>query len=211
MTIFWVDLLPALRDLITELAVEANDPMWLEQGAQWSTIPQKNVAEDTAVQIDLAITSSGDGEYETRYVKYTDPGTGEISDRALFSGQREFVLNVQCSTHQTDFARWALVYAERIRSRLQATPRVEQLIDEMGVAFWRYGTIQNLQGVEDLQAVAIANLDLFGRVGFQDDPTAGVLVPLFLSIAVRSKLAGYTEGAPPNFEDTFTKPAAEEP
>lgn len=202
MTIFWVDLLPKIQAWITEYAVSGNDPMWLEQGARWTNQPASSTAADTAVSIDLSITSSQDGEWETRYVD--DPANG--GQRAILSGNREFVLQIKCNAFQSDFARWALTYAERIRTRLQNTVVIDRLEDE-GITFWKYGSIQNLEGVEDGQAVSISVLDLFGRVGFEEVPEDAPLVPLFLSLQFRSKLSGYTPGAPPNFEDVAPPPA----
>lgn len=207
MTIFWLDLLPKVQALITRLAVEGTDPLWLAQGAEWSHQSHSYVAPDTAVQIDLKITNSSDGEWETRYVPYVDPDTGLRSNRAVFTGQREFVLNVQCKAYQADMARWALVYGERIRSGLQRNAVLDE-IGTYGMVFWDYGPLHILDGKEDGEAVQIANVDFFGRAGFSDDPATAVLVPLFASISVTSKLTGYTPGAPPNFSDTFTPPPA---
>lgn len=205
--IFWIDLLPKVQAIITRLAVENNDPLWAAQGAEWQPQPHVYVSPDAALQIDLIVTNSGDGDYETRYVPFTDPDTGITADRAYLTGQREFVLNVQCKGYQADFAHWALIYAERIRTGLQRIDVLDE-VQALGMCFWKYNPIFNIEGKEDGQALTIANMDLFGRAGFGDDPTTAPLVQLFASITVTSKFAGYTDGQPPNFTDTITAPVA---
>lgn len=202
--IFWVALLPKLKDLITRLAVEGTDPLWLEQGAEWSHDRHSMVASATAVQIDIKIAASAGGFYETRFTDYTDPDTGTRSKRAVFTGNRDFVMNVQCKAYSAEYETWALVYAERIRSGVQRA--IPELQDELGVAFWKDSAILTIDGVEDGQATSICNLDLFGRVGFTDDPLTAPLVPLFTSVFVTSKLAGYVPGQAPNFAGQIPEP-----
>lgn len=207
MTIFWVDTLPALQGVITSLAVEGTDPLWAEQGTEWVQQAHAFVSPDTAVQIDLKVFSTGDGEWETRYETFVDPLTKIESDRAVFTGFRQFVLNVQSKGYQADFAHWALVYAERIRTNLQRNSVVEA-IRKLGVHFYKYGPINDMQGVEDGHALTIADMSLFGYVDFTDDPTTAELIAKFTSITVTSKLSGYVDGQPPNFTDTIAAPVA---
>lgn len=191
--IFWVELLPKLSKLITELACETHDPLWCAQGAEWRDRAHSFISPDTALQIDLKITNSnGDSNWGTRY---EDAGG---SDRAIFGGMRSFVLNLQCKGYDPEFHKWAVVYAERILSNLQRDETLERLESEFSVNFYEYGSINDVSGVEDGHALTVANLDLFGYAGFSDDPKTAALVPRFTSIVFSSKLDGYTAGQPPN-------------
>lgn len=200
MTIFWVNALPALQGVLTSLAIDGADPLWSEQGAEWKNQAHAFVSPDTAVQIDLKIFSSADGEWETRYEPdVSDP----TQQRAIFTGFRQFVLQVQCKAYEADFARMALTYAERIRTNLQRNSTVDAL-RLLGLHFYKYGPINDVPGVEDGHALTVADLSLFGYADFSDDPTAAELVSTFTSITLTSKVTGYTPGVPPNFTDTFS-------
>lgn len=197
--VFWTAALPALQGVLTNLAVDGTDPLWAAQGTEWTQQAHVFVSEDAALQIDMKIASSGDGEWETRYVPdETDP----TMQRAVFTGFRAFVLNVRCNAYEQDFARWALIYAERIRTNLQRNSTVEAL-RALGLHFFKYGPITDIPGVEDGHALSVVDMTLFGYADFTDDPTTAELVNTFTSITVTSNFANYTPGNPPNFTDTF--------
>lgn len=201
----WATLCPYLQGIVTNLCLDTTDPLF--QGAEWAKQKHGFVAPSVQMQLDLEITSSGEGSWGTRYSFDQAGNGGQGKLTAVLAGQREFVLNVQVKSYDNRFEFWALEYAERIRTRISRDDVVADLT-EHGVAVWRLGPILKIDGVEDGQALTVCNLDLFCRAGFEDPyPDDGTGLAFFKSVEIKSKISGGNPdpygstpgGTPPDF------------
>lgn len=160
----YASLAPFLATTITNIALDVADPLFK---VVYRDQKRPFVAPSKAVEIVLRVTSSRDVTTEERYT-FTPGPVASLSSK--MHGIREFTLNVQARSYDLTFARWAIEYLERIRTRIQRRS-VRDLMIAQNVVHYGSSPITDAEGKEDGQALSIGNLDLFMRAGFEDGVT----------------------------------------
>lgn len=159
----WNTITPVLRDVITSLALNTPDTTFK---ATYRDMQKPIVSPTAKLAIELTIPTSRDTTTHER--ETTTPGPVQVLTSTMH-GIREFTLNVRVKSYELDFNRWAMIVAERIRTRINRRSIQDQLL-AVNVGYYNAGVIRELSAKQDGHALSVVDLDLFMRVGFEDTP-----------------------------------------
>jgi hypothetical protein len=195
----WAAIAPVLLSVIQSIALETSDPLW---SVEWARQQRAFGSPTVQAGVYLKITSSRPVFDEVRFKFHAPSNT--VKD--VIHGMRDFTLNVQCKSYSHAYADWAHEYAERIRTRMNRNAVRNSLI-AVNTVFLEAGVITDVNGEEDGRELSLANLDLFFRAGFEDEPATGLnwIEKLELTSHLKSP-DGVELPHPPNLTEALLPP-----
>ncbi len=208
--IAWSTVAPALRSLLSDLALAA--PVTPDFEAQWSEKASEYRHPEVQKALLLRVTRVAGDETYRQYVATTVDDETILVEHLV--GQREFTIEVRVESHEHDEAGtygWAWSMLERVRTSLMFQRAIDALL-AVDVGIVRLSDSRDVSFTFDKRRINAALFEATFNAAF--DLSDAVPANWFEHAALTSRFqdaAGVTLSSPPNITDVVVPPLEEEP